>query len=64
MDFQIENKVNKSKFFWKTFLVTNIKFEVILEIFFLKFNNINISFSKKIFIQRTYTINKTLFIIK
>ena len=63
-DFQIKNKVNGSKFFQETFLIANIKFEIILKIFFLKINNINMLFNKKTLIQKLYTINKALFIIK
>ena len=49
-DFQIKDKVNRLRFFQKIFLVTNTKFEIILEMFFLKFNNADISFGKKILI--------------
>ena len=38
----------KPRMFQKTFLVVDIKFEMILEKFFLKINNANILFSKKI----------------
>ena len=47
--FQIKDKVNKFKFFQKTFLVANTKFVIILKIFFLKITNANMFFSKKIF---------------
>ena len=40
--------------------MANIKFEVILEMFFLKISNVDILFGKKILTQRTYTINKIL----
>ena len=63
-DFQIENKVSKAKFFQKTFLITNIKFEIILEILFLKFSNIYVPFSEKTLIWRTYITNKALSTIK
>ena len=48
-DFQIEDKVGKPRFFLEIFLVANIKFEIILKMRFLKFSNINILFSEKIF---------------
>ena len=38
-DFKIENKVCKPRFFQKTFLVANTKFEMILIILFLKISN-------------------------
>ena len=40
--------------------MTNTKFEVILEMLFLKINNANVSFDEKILIWKFYTINKTL----
>ena len=47
-DFEMKDKVSKSKFFQKIFLVANIKFEVILEMSFLKLSNMNVSFKEKI----------------
>lgn len=47
INFQIEDKVDKLKFFWKAFLVANTKFEINFEIFFLKINNADILFSEK-----------------
>ena len=47
-DFQVENKANRPRFFQKVFLVANTKFEIILEIFFLKFSNADVSFGEKI----------------
>ena len=46
-DFQIEDKASSSRFFQETFLVANTKFEMILEMFFLKISNANVSFGKK-----------------
>lgn len=60
----MENKVGRPRFFQKNFLVANIKFKMILEIFFFKINNTNMLFEKKILIWKTYTTNKTLFIIE
>ena len=45
-DFQIEDKVNRPRFFQKIFLVINTKFEVILKILFLKINNADVLFDK------------------
>ena len=46
-NFQIKNKANRLKFFEKTFLIADIKFEVILKMFFLKISKIDILFGKK-----------------
>ena len=46
-DFQIEDKVGRPRFFQKTFLIANTKFEVILEMYFLKIRNVDVSFGKK-----------------
>ena len=49
-NFQVKNKASKPRFFQETFLITDIKFEIILEMLFLKISNINMLFGKKIFI--------------
>ena len=59
-DFQVENKANRPRFFWENFLVANTQFKVILRILFLKINNVDMLFGKKIFIWKTYTTNKAL----
>ena len=46
-DFQVEDKIGRPRFFQETFLVVDIKFAVILGIFFLKISNADILFSKK-----------------
>ena len=38
VDFKVENKVSRSRFFKETFLVTNTKFEVILKMIFVKWS--------------------------
>ena len=43
-DFQVEDKGGRPKFFQKTFLVADTKFEVIPGISFLKLNNADLSF--------------------
>ena len=48
-DFQIEDKFDRPRFFQEIFLLANTKFEIILEMFFLKHSNIDILYSKKIF---------------
>ena len=47
-DFQVENKGGRSRFFQKTFLVANTKFEVILGMPFLKLSNADMSFGERI----------------
>ena len=42
--FQINDKLEKVWFFQKTFLLTDFNLKVVLEIFFLTFNNTNILF--------------------
>ena len=59
-DFQVENKANRPRFFQKTFLMTDTKFEVILKMLFLKFNNTNVSFGKKALMWKIYTTNEAL----
>ena len=63
-DFQIDDKGNRPRFFWKPFLVANIKVEVILGMLFLKINNPNMAFGKKTLIWKSYTINKDLLATK
>ena len=63
-DFQIENKANRPRFFQETFLVADTKFEIILEMLFLKISNTDVSFDKKILTWKTYITNKTLPITK
>ena len=46
-DFQIEDKVIRPRLFQEIFLVVDTKFEVILEMFFLKISNIDVLFGKK-----------------
>ena len=43
-DFQMKDMVGKPRIFWKAFFVADIKYEVILELFFLKISNANILF--------------------
>ena len=59
-DFQVENKGSKPRFFYKTFLMANTKFEVILRMLFLKISNANVAFSKETLMLKSYTTNKAL----
>ena len=47
-DFQVRNKINRPRFFQKTFLVANTIFEMILGMLFLKISNADMSFDKGI----------------
>ena len=42
----MEDKIDKPRFFQKTFFVIDIKFEMILKMLFLKIINANMSFDK------------------
>lgn len=48
--FQIENKLDRAYFFGKIFLLSATNVNIILEMFFLTFGNVNILFIKKKFI--------------
>ena len=58
--FQIEDKVNRPRFFHETFLVVNTLFEVILGMSFLKISNADVSFGEKTHTGKTYTTNEAL----
>ena len=45
--FQIEDKLEKVRFFQKTFLLVDFSIEIVLKMLFLTFNNINIQFVRK-----------------
>ena len=59
-DFQVENKANRPRFFQETFLIINIKFEMILKMTFLKISNSDVSFDKETLMWKTYTTNEVL----
>ena len=63
-DFQVEDKASRLRFFEKTFWVANTKFEVILEMLFLKISLANMLFSEETLTLKTYTTNNTLFTTK
>ena len=60
VDFQVEDKANRPRFFQKTFLVANIKSKVILWMPFLKISNADVSFGEKTLTWKTYITNKAL----
>ena len=47
VDFQVEDKSGRPRFFQETFLVANTKFEVILGMPFLKISNTDVAFDEK-----------------
>ena len=59
-DFQVEDKVSRPRFFQESLLVANIKFEVVLEILFLKISNADLAFGKETLTWKLYTTNKAL----
>ena len=59
-DFQVEDKGGKPRFFQKTFLVADTKFEVILGMLFLKISNADMTFGKRTLMWKSYTTNKAL----
>ena len=46
-NFQIEDKIGKSKYFQKIFLIANIKVELVIRILFFKLNITDVLFSNK-----------------
>ena len=46
-NFQMEDKLGKTRFFQETFLLANISAKVILDIPFLTFSNANVQFVEK-----------------
>ena len=60
VDFQIVDKGGRHKFFQKTFLVADNKFEMILKMPFLKPSNADILFGKGTLTLKYYTTNKVL----
>ena len=59
-NFQVEYKGSRPKFFQKTFLMADTKFEVILEMLFSKLSNADVSFNKEILMWKSYITNKVL----
>ena len=59
-DFQVEDKINRPRFFKEIFLVADTKFEVILGMLFLKISNADVSFDEGTLTWKTYTTNEAL----
>ena len=64
VDFQVENKASRPRFFQETFLMIDTKFEMILEMPFLKISNVDMSFDERTLTWRIYITNKALSITK
>lgn len=62
--FQVMDKLRKTRFFQKIFLLTDTSIKVILNIIFPTFSNIDILFVKQKLIWRLFTSAKTLLTIK
>ena len=60
VDFQVEDKASRPRFFQETFLVADTKFEVILGMPFLKISNADVSFGEGTLTWKTYTTNEAL----
>ena len=59
-DFQVENKGGRPRYFQEIFLVADTKFEMVLEMPFLKISNTNIVFRKGILMWKFYIISEVL----
>lgn len=58
--FLLQDKLKKVSFFQKIYLVTNIKVEVVLRMFFLIFSYADIQFIEQVLVQKTFSIAKAL----
>ena len=58
--FQIFDKVDRSLFFQKRFLLANINIEAVLYMPFLTLHNVDVQFAKKKLILRIYTTKEAL----
>ena len=62
--FQIEDKLERPRFFQESFLLTNLNVELVLKMSFLTLSNANIQFAQKKLTLRFWTIAKALPTIK
>ena len=60
VDFQVEDKGGRPRFFQETFLVANTTFKVVLGMLFLKISNADVAFGEETFTWKFYTTNETL----
>ena len=59
-NFQVKEKGDRPRFFQETFLVAKTKFEMVLEMLFLKISNADMAFGKGTLTWKLYTTNKAL----
>ena len=45
--FQVVDKLSRSQFFWKTFLLADISIKVLLDMLFFSFSNADVQFAEK-----------------
>lgn len=62
--FSFQDKLGKIWFFKEIFLLVDTNIKIVLGMFFLTLNNIDIQFNAKSLIGRSYTIIKVLTMIK
>ena len=62
--FLLQNKLGKVRFFQETFLVADIRIEVVLRILFLTFSNADIRFTERELVRRTYSTAEALLITR
>lgn len=60
VSFQVEDKLQRARFFQEMFLLANISIEVVLGMPFFTFSNVNIQFPEKKFIWSSYITAKVL----
>ena len=59
-NFQVKYKGGRPRFFQETFLVADTKFEVVLEMPFLKISNADVAFGEGILMLKSYTTSEAL----
>ena len=59
-NFQVEDKLRRTRFHWETFLLADISAEIVLGMSFLTLSNVNVQFVEKEFTWRSYTTAKVL----
>ena len=59
-DFQVKDKGCRPRFFQETFLMADTKFEVVLEMLFLKISNANVAFGEGTLTWKSYTTKEAL----
>ena len=58
--FQVQDKLGRARFFQETFLVTDIRMDVVLKMPFLTLSNANIQFAEENLIWKNYSTNEVL----